>query len=111
MNTDRDKEWRVRLRAKLTPKQRTAIPRVKMPELDAAYRVTNQKEVAEGLSYEQAVLEASRCLDCPDPGCIKGCPVHNDIPGFIKNIERRDFPASGPGLARHAEPRVLEGAP
>ena len=41
MNTDRDKEWRVRLRAKLTPKQRTAIPRVKMPELDAAYRVTN----------------------------------------------------------------------
>ncbi len=94
MNTDRDKEWRVRLRAKLTPKQRTAIPRVKMPELDAAYRVTNQKEVAEGLSYEQAVLEASRCLDCPDPGCIKGCPVHNDIPGFIKNIERRDFPGA-----------------
>ena len=60
MNTDRDKEWRVRLRAKLTPKQRTAIPRVKMPELDAAYRVTNQKEVAEGLSYEQAVLEIGR---------------------------------------------------
>jgi glutamate synthase (NADPH/NADH) small chain len=41
---------------------------------------------------EQAVLEATRCLDCPDPGCVKGCPVHNDIPGFIKNVERRDFP-------------------
>ena len=94
MNTDRDKDWRVKLRAKLTPKQRTAIPRVKMPELDAAYRVTTQREVNEGLSYEQAVLEATRCLDCPDPGCMKGCPVHNDIPGFIKNIERRDFPGA-----------------
>jgi glutamate synthase (NADPH/NADH) small chain len=76
----------------MTPKQRTAIPRVKMPELDAKYRISTQREVNEGLSLEQAVLESTRCLDCPDPGCIKGCPVHNDIPGFIKNVERRDFP-------------------
>lgn len=73
-------------------KQRTAIPRVKMPELDPEYRITTQQEVNEGLSLSQAVLEATRCLDCPDPGCIKGCPVHNDIPGFIKNIERREYP-------------------
>lgn len=86
--------WRVKLREALTPKERTAIPRVKMPELDPDFRKKNNREVGEGLSIEQAVLEATRCLDCPDPGCIKGCPVHNDIPGFIKNIQRRDFPGA-----------------
>lgn len=94
MSKDRDASWRVELRSRLTPKQRTAIPRVKMPELDPGYRISTQREVTEGLSLEQAVLEATRCLDCPDPGCVKGCPVHNDIPGFIKNIERRDFPGA-----------------
>lgn len=89
--TDRNREWRVALRAEMKPAQRTAIPRVKMPELDPSYRVKSNLEVNEGLSIQQAVLEATRCLDCPDPGCIKGCPVHNDIPGFIKNIERREF--------------------
>lgn len=89
--TDRNKEWRVKLRARLTPKERRAIPRVKMPELDVNYRKTNGLEVNEGISVSQAVLEATRCLDCPDPGCVKGCPVHNDIPGFIKNIERRAY--------------------
>lgn len=92
MKTDRNAEWREKLRGRLTPRERTAIPRVKMPELDAEYRRNCQNEVDQGLSLEQAVLEATRCLDCPDPGCIKMCPVHNDIPGFIKNIERRDFP-------------------
>lgn len=92
MRSDREEEWRVKLRAEMTAKERTAIPRVKMPELDAAWRIHSQREVSEGLSYDQALLESRRCLDCPDPGCIKGCPVHNDIPGFIKNIERRNFP-------------------
>lgn len=89
--TDRNKEWRVELRGRMSAKERTSIPRVKMPELDASYRVHTHAEVDEGLSVSQAVLEATRCLDCPDPGCIKGCPVHNDIPGFIKNIERREY--------------------
>lgn len=88
----REDKWRVELRAKMSAKERTAIPRAVMPELDARWRVHSQREVNEGLSLEQAVLEATRCLDCPDPGCVKGCPVHNDIPGFIKNIERREFP-------------------
>ena len=52
--TDRSVEWRVELRAAMTPKERTAIPRVKMPELDADYRVRTQREVNEGLSLEQA---------------------------------------------------------
>ncbi|MCM1116794.1 MAG: NADPH-dependent glutamate synthase [Pseudoflavonifractor sp.] len=73
----------------MTAKERTAIPRVKMPELDPAYRVTTLiDEVNQGLSAEQAVLEATRCLDCPDPQCMRGCPVSINIPGFIKNIQR-----------------------
>ncbi len=87
----RDEEWRVTLRQSMKPSQRTSIPRVKMPELPADFRIRNSREVCEGLSVEQAVLEATRCLDCVNPGCVEGCPVHNDIPGFIKNIERRDF--------------------
>lgn len=89
--TDRNKEWREELRKTLSPKKRSLIPRVRMPELEAKFRRTNLMEVNEGLSLSQAVLEATRCLDCPDPGCIRGCPVHNDIPGFIKNIERRAY--------------------
>lgn len=96
----RDEQWRTELRQKYTTRQRTAIPRVRMPELDAAYRISCEDEVDQGLSVEQAVLEARRCLDCPDPGCMKGCPVHNDIPGFIKNIERRDFAAAAAVLSR-----------
>lgn len=90
--TDRDSAWRRELREKISARQRTSIPRVSMPELPVEYRISNKMEVNSGLSLEQAVLEATRCLDCPDPGCIKGCPVHNDIPGFIKNIERRAYP-------------------
>lgn len=99
MKTDREEQWRAELRQKYTTKQRTAIPRVRMPELDPAYRITCDDEVGQGLSVEQAVLEARRCLDCPDPGCMKGCPVHNDIPGFIKNVERRDFSAAAEVLS------------
>ena len=57
-------------------------------ELAPDYRVTCNEEVNQGLSRDQAVLEATRCLDCPDPQCITGCPVGINIPGFIKNIER-----------------------
>ncbi len=87
----RDMPWREELRKSHTTKERTALPRAVMPELDASYRVHSNEEVNQGLSIEQAVIEARRCLDCPDPGCMKGCPVANNIPAFIKNIERRRF--------------------
>ena len=87
----RDAKWREELRASMTAKERTAIARAKMPELDPDYRVTCSEEVNQGLSQEQALVEATRCLDCPDPQCMTGCPVSINIPGFIKNIERGEF--------------------
>lgn len=90
----RDAQWREELRKSHTAKERMAIQRVKMTELDPAYRVTCNDEVNRGLDRQQAVTEATRCLDCPDPQCVTGCPVSINIPGFIKNIERGDFAAA-----------------
>ena len=85
-------DWRTTLRKALKPKERTAIERVKMPELDADYRAkTRLEEVNIGLTPEMAMQEAKRCLDCPKPSCVEGCPVNIHIPDFIKNIERGDF--------------------
>lgn len=88
---NRDAPWREELRRRLSTKERTTLPRVEMPEIATDYRIKCNDEVNQGLSIEQAVLEARRCLDCPDPGCMKGCPVANHIPAFIKNVERRNF--------------------
>lgn len=88
----RDAQWREDLRKSMSAKERGAIPRSIMPELPPSYRVTTMDaEVNQGLSEDQAILEAKRCLDCPEPGCISGCPVGINIPGFIKNIERQNF--------------------
>lgn len=90
----RSAKWREELRKAMSAKERTAIPRAEMPTLDAAYRVTCNEEVNQGLSPEQAAVEATRCLDCPEPGCTQGCPVGINIPGFIKNIQRSDIPSA-----------------
>lgn len=84
----RDDQWRQELRNGLSAKERTAIPRVEMPHLNPEQRVTCSEEVNSGLNGQQAVTEATRCMDCPDPQCITGCPVSINIPGFIKNIQR-----------------------
>lgn len=84
----RDAQWREELRKSRTARERMATPRVKMTELPPDYRITCNEEVNRGLSPEEAQIEATRCLDCPDPQCITGCPVSINIPGFIKNIER-----------------------
>ncbi|HOO72919.1 MAG TPA: NADPH-dependent glutamate synthase [Spirochaetota bacterium] len=67
------------------------VPRQKILEQPPQERVKNFNEVPRGFSEETAVLEAQRCLQCKKPSCVEGCPVHIDIPGFIKAIAERDF--------------------
>ena len=93
--TDRNAEWRKELRLAMKPKERTAIDRVQMPELDPLYRATSRvEEVNKGLTKILAQTEAKRCLDCAKPTCMEGCPVSINIPSFIKNIERGQFLAA-----------------
>ena len=93
--TDRNAPWRVELQKSMKPKDRTSIERCVMGELDAAYRATTRtEEVNIGLTKEQALTEAKRCLDCAKPSCMEGCPVNINIPSFVKNIERGEFLAA-----------------
>jgi len=65
-------------------KERMAIERVSMPEQPGDQRAHNFGEVNQGLTYQLAMLEAERCIQCPKPFCVDGCPVRVDIPRFIK---------------------------
>ena len=63
-----------------------------MNELPPEVRVHELKEeVNRGFDAQTAQLEAKRCLDCNNPGCVQGCPVGIDIPRFVKHIEQGDF--------------------
>lgn len=67
------------------------IPRQPMPEQAAAERARNFLEVPLGYSPETARKEAERCLQCKKPGCVPGCPVEVDIPGFIRHLKEGQF--------------------
>ncbi len=85
----RNAQWRAGLRKALSPKERMSIERCRMNELDPSVRARRLKdEVNCGLTLQQALTEARRCIDCARPGCVEGCPVGIDIPRFVKNIER-----------------------
>jgi glutamate synthase (NADPH/NADH) small chain len=68
------------------PQERAPMP-VQKPE----QRVTNFDEVALGFTMEDALVECARCLDCPEPACVAGCPVGIDIPGFIMKVADKDY--------------------
>lgn len=90
--TDRNAAWRKELAASMKAKDRGTIERCVMGELDPVYRATTRtEEVNTGLTVEQALTEAKRCLDCAKPTCMEGCPVSINIPSFVKNIERGQF--------------------
>lgn len=91
LKKEREQEWRADLRSKKKNKERTQVERIQMPEQATDERNKNFTEVNLGLTEEEAVLEASRCLDCPKPTCITGCPVGINIPKFIKKIEAGEF--------------------
>ena len=65
--------------------------RTPMPERDPKERARSFQEVACGYQPEHALREAERCLLCPDPKCIEGCPVSIDIPEFIRRITAKDY--------------------
>ncbi|MGV8964192.1 MAG: NADPH-dependent glutamate synthase [Candidatus Saccharimonadaceae bacterium] len=91
LKTQRSATWREELRKTIKNKERTDKERVKMNSVDPEVRRHNYEEVNLGLTPEQAITEAQRCLDCVNPTCITGCPVEINIPKFIKNIERYEF--------------------
>ena len=66
-------------------------PRVPMPEQDPQIRARNFLEVPTGYTNKMAQEEAARCLQCKKPGCVAGCPVSVDIPGFIDLIAKGDM--------------------
>ncbi|HEC87870.1 MAG TPA: NADPH-dependent glutamate synthase [Thermoplasmata archaeon] len=65
--------------------------KTKMKEQDPKKRIKNFHEVALGYSLEDALKEASRCLQCKDSPCVRGCPVNIEIPAFIKLIKEGKF--------------------
>jgi glutamate synthase (NADPH/NADH) small chain len=71
--------------------KREKIPRQPMPEQEPKVRAKNFDEVPFGYSPEAAIKEAQRCLQCKKPGCVSGCPVEIDIPGFIQLIKEEKF--------------------
>jgi len=76
-------------KAEKTPQDRWhAVP---IPKQKPEDRVHNFNEVALGYTEEQALAEASRCITCPNPKCVKGCPVEVDIPAFIKLIKEKKY--------------------
>jgi glutamate synthase (NADPH/NADH) small chain len=72
-------------------KLKRANKREPMPKQDPRLRVQNFEEVALGYTRDQAMREASRCLDCKKSPCVAGCPVDIDIPAFVKLIRNGDF--------------------
>ncbi len=72
----------------MKPKERMAIPRQKPKELSVEERIDNFNEIVSGFDDDTAKLEAERCLQCKKPGCMKGCPLHNDIPSFISLLRQ-----------------------
>ena len=82
----------------LSKKDRMKIPRQPMPEQDPEQRRSNFKEVNLGFTEELAKMEALRCLQCPKPVCISGCPVGVKIDEFIKStnpMKMYDYLACG----------------
>ncbi|MFC1912497.1 NADPH-dependent glutamate synthase [Chloroflexota bacterium] len=68
------------------------LNRMEMPRQDPKARAKNYNEVALGYNAEQALEEASRCIQCPKQPCIDGCPVEIDIPGFILALREGNMP-------------------
>ncbi len=91
----------------LSNKERYAIPRQDMPTQDAHERAANFEEVALGLTWEAARLEAQRCIQCKNPHCVDGCPVGVRIPDVLLALGDGDLAAAVDALTeRNSLPAV-----
>lgn len=70
----------------LSRKERMALPRTGMPERDPEARAHDFGEVNLGYTTQLAILEAERCLRCPRPKCVEGCPVGIRINEFVTHV-------------------------
>jgi glutamate synthase (NADPH/NADH) small chain len=85
-------------REPLPKKERMKITRGAMPEQDAMARARNFAEVNLGYTEQLAIMEADRCLQCPKPYCVDGCPVSVNIPNFIRLLGQGDVKAAADSL-------------
>ncbi|HSJ34317.1 MAG TPA: NADPH-dependent glutamate synthase [Acidimicrobiia bacterium] len=75
----------------MSRKEKMALPRTEMPERPGRERAVSFEEVNLGFTDQLAVLEASRCLQCPHPRCIEGCPVGVRIDEFVQAVAEGEF--------------------
>ncbi len=76
------------------------MKKVPVREQDPQVRATNFEEVCLGYNQEEAMAEASRCLNCKNPQCVKGCPVSIDIPGFISHVKEGNIEEAASVIAQ-----------
>ena len=76
------------------------LKKVPVREQDAKERARNFEEVCLGYNMEEAMEEASRCINCKNAQCVKGCPVAIDIPGFIEKVKGGDIEAAYQVISR-----------
>ncbi len=76
------------------------LKKVPVREQDPKVRATNFEEVCLGYNEEEAREEASRCIQCKNPKCVKGCPVSINIPGFIKEVEEGNIEEAAKVIAQ-----------
>ena len=98
-------------------KPKINLNRLDMPKQAPEARRKNFDEVATGYTYEMAMEEASRCLQCKKRNCQQGCPVNIDIPDFIRLLQQQDIPGASrvlkaktslPGICGRVCPQELQ---
>lgn len=78
------------------------MKKIPISEQDPKVRAANFEEVCLGYTEDEAVAEASRCLNCKKPLCVDGCPVSIDIPAFIQHVKNRNFEEAAKVIAKYS---------
>jgi glutamate synthase (NADPH/NADH) small chain len=76
------------------------LKKVPVREQDPKARATNFEEVCLGYNAEEAQAEATRCLNCKNAQCIKGCPVNINIPAFIQEVKAGNYSGAAKIIAK-----------